>query len=103
MLTRILNVGLCLTLSTPLLAQTRVQEAPNQAAVKAQVKNFESVLRNAVDLGGRKVGDKAREVEPSVRLYWVSDVGVSGWWTDDFGYTFDITVPDIAQSSIQLF
>jgi hypothetical protein len=92
-----------LALFVPVSAQQQVPPDPNQAAIKFQVKNFESTLRMAVTRGGQEVATHARQIVPGVELTWLSEVGVSGWWTSDFGYTFDVVIPDIGPSQAWLF
>src|SRR5215831_9838446 len=94
-------VAAILTLGVSTSAQQLMPPDPAEAAIKFQVKNFESLLRNAVVLGGQQVADRARQVVPGVMLIPLFAPDVNGWYTDA-GYTFDVTVPDIAQPSVYL-
>ena len=95
---RVCMSGLVLALAVPVSAQQMTPPDPNQEAIKYQVMNFELLLRNAVLRAGKEVADKTHEIVPGVQLEYMSDVGVSSWWTPDFGYTFDVTVPSILPS-----
>jgi hypothetical protein len=103
MLTRIFIVGLCLTLVAPLSAQKLVDPDPSQASIKLQTKVFESVLRSVLDQSGQQVADKAREIVPDVLLAWMSQPSFNSWWTSEFGYVFDVTIPDIGSTSADYF
>jgi hypothetical protein len=97
--TSIIATVLALGVSTS--AQQLMPPDPAEGAIKFQVKNFESLLRNSVVLGGQQVVERARQIVPDVMLYFVSDPSVSGWYTDT-GYTFEVTVPDMAQAPLIL-
>lgn len=102
MLRRISICGVALALAAPVSAQQQTPQEPNQAAIKFQVRNFESTLKMAVVRGGTEVADKVRDIVPGVDLQFLTDVGVSGWWTADFGYTFDVVIPEIGATVAQL-
>jgi hypothetical protein len=101
MRSRTFIVAAVLALGVSTSAQTLMPPDPAEAAIKFQVKNFESLLRNAIVLGAQQVVDRARQIVPDVTLWFVSDPSVSGWYTDA-GYTFEITVPEMAQPPLIL-
>ena len=76
-------------------AQQMLAEEPNRPAIKFQVKNFEGLLKNAVDLGGQQVADKARQVYPQIALMRSSEPIIKGWAQPEFGFMFYVEVPDI--------
>jgi len=83
-------------------AQQLMPADPSEPAIKVQVKNFEAILRQAVISGGLEIVKKAGMIVPGVQLQYVSDVTISGWPTAGFGYTFDVTIPEILPSSAGL-
>jgi hypothetical protein len=89
--------------ATTVSAQQLLPPAPGEAAIKLQVQTFETVLRFAVMSAGSEIAKKARIVVPGIELQYVSDVEINGWWTPDFGYTFDVTIPEILPTSVFLF
>lgn len=76
-------------------AQQMLAEEPNRPAIKFQVKNFEGLLKNAVDLGGQQVADKARKIYPQIDLVRASEPIIKGWAQPEFGFMFYVEVPDI--------
>jgi hypothetical protein len=75
--------------------QQMTVEEPNRPAIKFQVKNFEGLLKNAVDLGGRQVAEKARQVYPQIALVRSSEPIIKGWAMPEVGFIFEVEVPDI--------
>jgi hypothetical protein len=76
-------------------AQQLLPDGPNQASVKHQVKNFEGALKNAVDLGGQQVAEKARKIYPDIALVQSFEPVVKGWAQPEFGFIFEVEVPGI--------
>lgn len=103
MFARIAVSTVVVALVAPVSAQQMAPAPSNQEAIKFQVSNFELLLRNAVLRAGKEVADKAHDIVPDVQLDYTSDVGVSSWWTPDFGYEFDVTVPGILPTVAGLF
>jgi len=92
-------------LAAPLGAQQAQAPAaaPLQAAQKFQVNSYESTLRTAVQGVGQQVADQARHIVSSIQLQYTSDLIVNGWYSDDFGYEFDVVVPDIMPTTASMF
>ena len=71
--------------------------------LKVQVKNFEAVLRTAVEDGGRRLQMRAKEaleLAPELRL--VSEPAVLGAPLPDGGIVFTVEVPDLMQTWVDI-
>jgi hypothetical protein len=74
----------------PLQAQ---QQPPAPDSVRAAFA-YETVLRTAVSLGGRRLADQARQVVPEVILTTEPAI-VRGLRLANYGFLFDVQAPDI--------
>jgi hypothetical protein len=81
-------------------AQQVLPDGPNQATVKHQVKNFEAALKNAVDLGGQQVAEKARKIYPEIALVQSFEPVAKGWAQPQFGLVFEVEIPEIYNAGI---
>jgi hypothetical protein len=81
-------------------AQQLLPDGPNQAAVKHQVKNFEAALKNAVDLGGQQVAEKARKIYPDIALVQSFEPVAKGWAQPELGFVFEVEIPEIYNAGI---
>jgi len=102
-LRRVALCGVVLAVGASVSAQRRIMPEPNQDAVKFQEKNFEQSLKMAVERGAQDVAEQARAIVPGVLLGFLSDVDVTGWWTPEDGYTFNVVIPGIGTTSALLF
>jgi hypothetical protein len=71
--------------------------------VKLQVRNFEAILRSAVESGGRRLQKRADEMLPvAPTLAMVGEPVVLGAPHPDGGFVFTVQVPDILPSGVQI-
>jgi hypothetical protein len=64
---------------------------------------YEMALRNAVQLGGQKLAERALVVVPDVTLFATEAPIVRGVPLQGWGYFFDVQAPVISRSSIQVW
>jgi hypothetical protein len=100
---RVLIAGVfAVAAAAPARAQQPV-ELPNHATLKNQVRIFELVVQDAVRRGGTQLNQKAREIQPRVGLQMMGPPIVTGVYLPEQGYHFDVQVPDILPTSLNLF
>jgi hypothetical protein len=73
------------------------------AELKRQAGVFEVVLRQAVETGGQRLAQWAREVVPSVVLAQAANPIVQAVPLPDSSLVFNVQVPEILQTSVMLF
>ena len=99
--------GLALGMAAPVMAQETQPPPPPPAPsmpapetipsdpVKPQVMIYESALRQAVDGAGQKLAMRAQAVAPQVVLEPDRVPDVRGIHLPDYGFYFDVLIPDI--------
>ncbi len=107
---RILLFGVALTCAAPAAGQTLPPPAAPSAADPAvidvtsltyQVHNFEMLLQNAADHGGKEFMTKAATVvPPNVQLLVLTDPEVHGYPLPTGGFIFSVQVPPVMQSVV---
>jgi len=86
-----------------LLVAARQQPGPTtDADVKRMVQNFESVLRQAIQTAGNQLAKRAQIVEPNVLLQFDADPYASGVIVPHVGPTFEVQIPGILPSMIEI-
>jgi len=69
---------------------------------KRMIQAFEGMLRNAIQTAGNQLAKKAQIVEPNVLLQFDADPYASGVVVPGVGPTFEVQVPGILPSQLQL-
>ncbi len=83
---------------------TTVQVDPAvEAELKRQAGVFEVMLRQAVESGGQRLAQWARQVVPNVVLAQASNPVVQAVPLPDSSLIFNVQVPEILQTSVMLF
>jgi hypothetical protein len=86
-----------------ILVEARQQSGPvTDADVKRMVQSFENVLRGAIQMAGNQLAKRAQIVEPNVLLQFDADPYASGVIVPKIGPTFEVQVPGILPSQLQL-
>jgi len=103
---RALVMGFVVVAALPASAAAQAPgPAPVQAAPadprKPAVLSFESILSNAVELGGQRLAKRAIEVMP-VQLVPTGPPVVRGIPLEGYGYHFDVQIPEILGSSLAM-
>ncbi len=78
-------------------------DAAVEVELKRQAGVFEVVLRQAVETGGQRLAQWARQVVPSVVLAQASNPVVQAVPLPDSSLVFNVQVPEILQTSVMLF
>jgi len=100
-LSRVLVFSVVAAVTAPVAAQQQAAEAPDPA--KSQVLMFEMGLRKAVDAGGQRLAQRALQVVPGVVLAPDDEPVVRGVPVPEYGFFFDVQIPNILQSGLRLF
>ena len=80
------------------------QSAPAAESVaRSQVFQFERGLTAAVEVGGQQLAQKARLIVPETVLTPTGPPMVTGVKLEDYGYHFDVQVPDIDRTGLMVF
>ena len=79
-------------------------ETAQAAQLKVQVRNFEAILRAAVESGGRRLAARAQEALPDlqVRMAMVGEPSTLGVPLPEGGLLFTVQVPDIMPSYLMM-
>jgi hypothetical protein len=97
---RVLVLGAVVATAAPAAAQ-QATETPDPA--KSQILMFEMGLRKAVESGGQRLAQRALQLVPGVVLAPGDEPVVRGVPIPEYGFYFDVQIPDILQSGLQLF
>ena len=99
---RVLFFGVVAIVAAP--AWAAAQTAPGAEGVaRSQVFQFERGLITAVEVGGQRLAQKARVVVPDTVLTPTERPIVTGVKLEDYGYHFDVQVPNIDRTGMAVF
>jgi hypothetical protein len=100
-MSRALALVAILGVAVPVSAQ-QIDKTPVADDIRVQVQMFELSLQGAVRRGAKTLADRARQVEPGVSLMFATDPIVRGVFLPEYGAVFDVQVPEIMDSSLEL-
>jgi len=99
---RTLIFGLVVIVTVPAGASAQTP-APTEASQRTQVYQFERAIKTSVDVGGQKLAEQAKAFVPDIMLT-ASEVPIArGVKLDEYGYHFDVQVPNIDKTSMMVF
>jgi hypothetical protein len=102
-LRRVLILGIAvLSVSVRGFAQQVPSPTPDNPA-KPQTYLYENALKTAVELGGQKLARQALAIVPQVTLIAAGQPIVRGVKLPNFGFFFDVQVPDIDRSTVMVW
>jgi hypothetical protein len=99
---RVLFLSVVVIVAVPAWAAAQTA-APAEGVARSQVFQFQRGLMAAVEVGGQRLAEKARVVVPDTVLTPTEAPVVTGVKLEDYGYHFDVQVPNIDRTSMQLF
>ena len=100
--------GRVLFLSVVVIAAATARAAaqtvlPAEGVARSQVFQYERGLVAAVEVGGQQLAEKARVVVPDTVLTPTERPIVTGVKLEEYGYHFDVQVPNIDRTSMMVF
>lgn len=76
---------------------------PAVVELKQAISTFEGVIERAVLNGGGRLADRARTIVPELELWMEGAPIISAVQVPEVGLVFDVQIPDVSSTSIQLF
>jgi len=95
-------LGLVVIVAAPVWVAAQ-SGTPAESMARSQVFQFERALKAAVEVGGQRLAEQARVVVPDTVLTPTEQPIANGVKLEDYGYHFDVQVPNIDQTSMMLF
>jgi hypothetical protein len=90
--------------SATAFAQSTPSASTSEAAVnlRAQVRTMERVFSSAIQNGVDQIGRKMNEAVPGLRIF-AGMPHAHGYRVDNFGWFFDVEVPEVQTATVQLY